>query len=70
MFVRGTVKAIVLDRGFVILEVPGIERDVFAHSYDLADEVDFDESLKHRTLECEIENRLQGPRAVNLREPR
>lgn len=70
MFVTATVKALRLDKGYFFLQVPGVDRDVFAHSYDLADEVSFDEQLMHRTLECEIEHAPKGPRAINLREPR
>jgi cold shock CspA family protein len=70
MFVTGTVKHVRLDKGFCFIQVPGMAKDVFCHAYDVADDVDFDESLQERTVELEIQQGDKGPRAVNVRAAR
>jgi cold shock CspA family protein len=67
MFVTGTVKHVRLDKGFCFIATPGMAKDVFCHFYDLADEIDVDESLQERCLEFEIQQSDKGPRAVNVR---
>lgn len=67
MFVTGTVKHVRVDRGFCFIVVPGMASDIFCHAYDIADDVDFDESLQERRLEFEVEQGSKGPRAVNVR---
>ena len=67
MFVTGTVKHVRVDRGFCFIQVPGVAKDIFCHAYDIADDVDFDETLERRRLEFEVQQGDKGPRAVSVR---
>lgn len=67
---KGTVVSCVLDRGFFFirrdLQSPG-ERDVFAHKRGLTPAVAFDETLKERRVEFDIEIAPDGrERACNI----
>lgn len=65
MFV-GTVCKVILDKGYGFIRLPG-SQDVFMHSYDVCDEIDWGEQLVERRVEFELEHSHKGPRAVNVR---
>lgn len=67
---EGTVKAIVLERGYGFIVVPGRVKDVFFHLTSLADpDLEFNEQLRERRVEFDIEtDRRSGKeRAANVR---
>lgn len=62
----GTVCKVVVDRGFGFIRMPG-SADIFMHSYDVCDEIDWGEQLTERRVEFDLEHSTKGPRAVNIR---
>jgi cold shock CspA family protein len=65
MFV-GTVCKVIVDKGYGFIRLPG-SVDVFMHSYDVSDELDWGEQLQERRVEFDLEHSAKGPRAVLVR---
>jgi CspA family cold shock protein len=67
---RGTIKKLVMDRGFGFISAQG--GDVFFHLSSIAD-ANFDDLQEGQTVEYEVEpdrgggNRGKGPRAATVR---
>jgi len=59
---RGTIKSVVVDRGFGFISQPGLP-DVFFHVKSLRGGLEFNEQLRERIVEFEIEDSPKGPRA-------
>jgi cold shock CspA family protein len=71
---RGTVKAVLLDRGFGFVRPnepgrDGMRKDLFFHVSSLVD-LEFDEQLLEQSVEYDVATRVnsdRGPRAENVR---
>lgn len=65
MFV-GTVCKVIVDKGYGFIRLAG-SPDVFMHSYDVSDDLDWDETLMERRVEFAVEQGPKGARAVLVR---
>lgn len=63
----GTVKKIVLDRGFGFIAKAAGGGDVFFHARDLSDDLPFDEQLIERRVTFDVRQTEKGPRAGDVR---
>ena len=61
----GTIKKLVMDRGFGFISREGEAKDLFFHSKDLQG-VTFEELKEGDTLSFEVQNGEKGPSAVNV----
>lgn len=66
MFVTGNVKTVMLDRGFFFVRIANLG-DIWCHSRDLRDGLEFDHTLEQRHVELEVEQLPRGPRGRNIR---
>ena len=62
----GTVKSIIVDRGFGFIAVPG-EDDVFFHYRGLCGGLEFNEQLVERRVRFNVIESEKGPRAGAVR---
>ena len=63
---EGTIKTIIIDRGFGFIAVPN-QPDCFFHASELSDDLPFDELLTERRVLFDIVESGKGPRAANVR---
>ena len=63
----GTIRTVKLDRNFAFIEPQEPGPDVFAHSDKFDPEMVWDETLKMRRVEFDVEDSPRGPRAINVR---
>jgi CspA family cold shock protein len=62
----GTVKKLVLDRGFGFI-TDGEGKDYFFHRDAVAASIDFDRLVGGEAVEFDVQSSPRGPRAVNVR---
>jgi cold shock CspA family protein len=63
---EGFICSVKLDRGFGFVAMPD-SPDVFFHSQDLSEGLDFDERLLQRRVKFDIKASGRGPRAFDIR---
>ena len=64
---KGTVKAVVIDRGFGFITPSDGSDDVFFHVNDLDPGLDWDDTLIERRVTFDMASSVKGPRAANVR---
>lgn len=64
---EGTIKRVMIDRGFGFIEPSGAGKDVFFHWTELADGVGWDETLPELRVAYQIRTTSKGPMAIRVR---
>ena len=62
----GSIKTVLLDKGFGFIDVAG-QKDMFFHASDLSGGLPFDEFLIQRRVRFEVVTSSKGDRASNVR---